>query len=765
MNISDFTARLDRVRTSGNGFTARCPVHDDRANSLSVAEGDDGRVLVNCHAGCETAAIVRTLGLELRDLFGPNGHDRHRGRGMSIPSRNTATLQQSQRATHDAAPGGCTLASYAEAKRLPLAFLRDSCHLSEIIYQGVPAVRVPYLRRDGSDGATRFRLRLATSEYGDERFVWKKGSKPTLYGLWRLDAAHERGYVVRVEGESDCHTLWHQREPAVGLPGAGNWNENRDAPELDGIPIIYVLVQPDAGGEAVRRWLATSSIRERVRLIVPAGWNDPSELHVTDPARFGERWEAAKAGALAWTDQAAADDVAERHAAWEQCAALASAPRILDRFAASITAGGYAGDTRAVQLVYLILTSRLLDKPASGVIKGPSSAGKSYSIECVLPYFPASAYYTLTAMSERALAYSDEPLAHRILIVYEAAGAAGDTQSYLLRSLLSEGHIRYETVEKTKDGLRPRVIVREGPTGALLTTTAVRLHPENETRLLSIPVADTPEQTRLILLALAAEDAEPTDYSPWQALQTWLAHGEHRVTIPYRNSLVEAVPPVAVRLRRDIGMLLTLIRAHAVLQQASRDRDERGRIVATLDDYTAVRALVADLVAEGVDATVSPAIRETVSAVRDLTPNDGDAISITAVAGRLQLDKSAVSRRVRAATEAGYLVNLEDKKGKPAKLVIGAELPDDVVILPEPDRLKAALEECCSVAVVTQGMDTPLPPAAASRSAAPAGTPDQVLCRICRSPLPTAADRQRGIHRWCHEGHAGVGTHIGTSLG
>ena len=61
--------RLDRVRKSGKGWTARCPAHADKSASLSVAEGRDGRVLVRCFAGCETLAVVHAVGLELRDLF------------------------------------------------------------------------------------------------------------------------------------------------------------------------------------------------------------------------------------------------------------------------------------------------------------------------------------------------------------------------------------------------------------------------------------------------------------------------------------------------------------------------------------------------------------------------------------------------------------------------------------------------------------------------------------------------------------------------
>ena len=52
-------------RRNGSGWAARCPAHDDRVPSLSINEGVDGRALIHCHAGCETAAVVEALGLTL----------------------------------------------------------------------------------------------------------------------------------------------------------------------------------------------------------------------------------------------------------------------------------------------------------------------------------------------------------------------------------------------------------------------------------------------------------------------------------------------------------------------------------------------------------------------------------------------------------------------------------------------------------------------------------------------------------------------------
>ena len=69
MTVDELLGRLDRVKRNGSGWVARCPAHEDRNPSLSVGEGGGGRILLNCQAGCEPAAVVGALGLTLADLF------------------------------------------------------------------------------------------------------------------------------------------------------------------------------------------------------------------------------------------------------------------------------------------------------------------------------------------------------------------------------------------------------------------------------------------------------------------------------------------------------------------------------------------------------------------------------------------------------------------------------------------------------------------------------------------------------------------------
>ncbi len=69
MNVQEFLSYLNGVKRCNDYYIAKCPAHDDKKQSLSIREGDGGKVLVNCHAGCQTEDIVASLSLTVKDLF------------------------------------------------------------------------------------------------------------------------------------------------------------------------------------------------------------------------------------------------------------------------------------------------------------------------------------------------------------------------------------------------------------------------------------------------------------------------------------------------------------------------------------------------------------------------------------------------------------------------------------------------------------------------------------------------------------------------
>jgi hypothetical protein len=248
-------------------------------------------------------------------------------------------------------------------------------------------------------------------------------------------------------------------------------------------------------------------------------------------------------------------------------------------------------------------------------------------------------------------------------------------------------------VVKTDEGMQPLTIVREGPISLAMTTTRPTLHPENETRLLSIPITDSKAQTSAVFHELARTcDAALAPAPGWIEFQTWLATQSNMVSVPFADALADLVPPAAIRLRRDFGAMLTLVRTHALLQQANRDRDAEGRIVADYNDYAAVAELLGPLISDAIGSTVPATILDTVHAVSDLNAIGG----VTTAEVALTLDICRESARSRLATAAtrGYVKNIETKKRQPARWVIADPLPADVPVLPSVDALIDHLASC-----------------------------------------------------------------------
>jgi hypothetical protein len=384
--------RLRGVQERNGSYRAFCPAHDDRNTpNLDVKEGEDGRALLICRAGCETERVMEAAGLEMRDLFEHNGNG---GGGSYIPSRNRSTGQQPDEAEGKPA----TLENYAAYVGLPVEHL-EGLSVEQYYRLGKPAVRMPYLDEGGEEVLL---VRSRVSLTGKPKILTRKGDKHRHYGLWRLKEAREAGYCWLLEGESDTQTAWYYGEPAIGIPGANGWKVEW-ASDLEGIERLYFVVEDEAGEACWEKLAATPEIRGRLFRVDLDGAKDVSELHKQGAERFGERLRTALEAARAWTDLAAAEDREREREAWAACEELATMPDILSEFSRDLERCRVVGERNNGELLYLALVSRLLEKIVSVAVKGPSSGGKSHLLKQVLSFFPSGSYISLTAMGEKAL--------------------------------------------------------------------------------------------------------------------------------------------------------------------------------------------------------------------------------------------------------------------------------------------------------------------------------------------------------------------------
>jgi len=297
MDLTAFLSGLEGAKPSnGENWTARCPAHDDRANSLSIFRGKDGKMHLHCHAGCDFAAILAARGVEAKEW----GEIARKGAPLSqkqIVKRNSRIWPIVPKET---GPRGITLAEYAFAKQIPEEELND-WGVSESRYHGYAALQIRYWGLNENDDPIAIRWRIALK--GD-RFRWADNTTTALYGLWRLPEYPQMSFVAIVEGESDCHTLWYNAIPAVGVPGASIWRDDENAEALKDF-LCVAVVEPDKGGETLLNLLRRSKMANRIYLADMSQYNakDASELYLQNPASFKERWrnivlQAIQKGAL-----------------------------------------------------------------------------------------------------------------------------------------------------------------------------------------------------------------------------------------------------------------------------------------------------------------------------------------------------------------------------------------------------------------------------------------------------------------------------------
>jgi 5S rRNA maturation endonuclease (ribonuclease M5) len=211
---------LDEVgsnpRPSGNGYAALCPAHDDRNPSLSVSEGEDGTVLMFCHAGCEIQEIMDALELPMTALFSSGG---------GVNGAGTRTKgEHRRRSIEDLGPIVTTYEYYDYGQ-----------------------LRFQVCRYEPANGGKTFRQRQPDGEGG---WIWNlQGVTPVLYRCSEVrDAVKEKQRIWVVEGEKDVESLRQLGEVATCNPGgAGKWNKKL-ARSLYGAAEVIVVMDDDPPG-------------------------------------------------------------------------------------------------------------------------------------------------------------------------------------------------------------------------------------------------------------------------------------------------------------------------------------------------------------------------------------------------------------------------------------------------------------------------------------------------------------------------------------
>lgn len=339
----------------------------------------------------------------------------------------------------------------------------------------------------------------------------------------------------------------------------------------------------------------------------------------------------------------------------------------------------FAGKTDNAKLLFLASLTRFSNRPVSILIKGASGSGKSELLNIILKFIPEKDKEVFTGISEKSIAYMERNfLKHKILGIQEFSGLNNPTGNTLLRSLLSEGKIRRMVAKNDpndNDFVNQESKV-EGPVCLFMTTTEESIHPEDENRMLSIKVDQSAEQKRLVLLAKAdafnGVKKSKEIIQEMQLVSIEYQKNFKKVEIPFVKKIAMGMDTSFDQVLRHFDKILSLIEAHALLNQESREiKDDK--VVANDEDYSVVCSLLEPILFEQSKREVDFDIIRIMELIKkseikgsflNLSPDEIDT-SNGFLAKKLQMSESAVSLKCKKARKLG-LIAKDSPEGKPA---------------------------------------------------------------------------------------------------
>jgi len=259
-------------------------------------------------------------------------------------------------------------------------------------------------------------------------------------------------------------------------------------------------------------------------------------------------------------------------------------------------------------------------------------------------------------------------------------------------------------VESDKGKMRTERKVIKGPVCFVSTTTRATLHAENETRYFDLNLDESDEQTKRIhtqqdkeamgLIACGPDEIK-RQVSVWQRAQEILMPQE--IVIPYAKQIT--MPQSPVRLRRDRPRVFSLVMASCLLHQHQREKDEKGRLIASLHDYAIIRPIVIPSLETAVKG-VKPKSEYLIRLASEWAKKMGQAVPFTKA--DLKQSDATVNRWARItlddALEEAELVGCIEYEHKPrqgvsTKYIFLRGIDDAMAPLPDPKDLSPQAED------------------------------------------------------------------------
>lgn len=363
--------------------------------------------------------------------------------------------------------------------------------------------------------------------------------------------------------------------------------------------------------------------------------------------------------------------------AHEKAIEFLSKPRVLEHVDKLLGQSGIVGEEDNRLLLFVLASSYKMPYLMHGLVQGSSGEGKSHLINAIADCMPQEDVMNMTRITSKSLYhYRDKELMNKLIIVQDFDGLDEEAQ-FAFREMQTAKFLTSSTVVKDMQGnTRGKMKTVQSHFASLIATTRAEVYYDNMSRSIILGVDESLEQTLRIIKAQNLKNTGLSSTESEQQAKQLLRNcirvlKSYEVVNPFADKLM--LPLEAKMLRRLNSQFQNFVSQIAILNQYQRKKDDKGRLIATVEDIKkAVEIFFSSIIikVDELDKSTRQFFENLKGFVRSQPNGTTYRFTTREIRQELNISKTSAFKYMQTLQELEYIQAVEGSPNKGFKYVI-----------------------------------------------------------------------------------------------
>ncbi|ABQ05696.1 hypothetical protein [Flavobacterium johnsoniae] len=363
--------------------------------------------------------------------------------------------------------------------------------------------------------------------------------------------------------------------------------------------------------------------------------------------------------------------------AHEKAIEFLSKPRLLESVDKLLGQSGIVGEEENRILLFVLASSYKMPYLMHGLVQGSSGEGKSHLINAIADCMPQEDVMNMTRITSKSLYhYKDKELMNKLIIIQDFDGLDEEAQ-FAFREMQSAKFLTSSTVVKDMLGnTRGKMKKVHAHFASLTATTKAEVYYDNMSRSVVLGVDESLEQTLRIIKSQNLKNAGISNIENEQQAKQLLRNcmrvlKSYTVVNPFADKI--ELPIEAKMLRRLNDQFQSFVSQITILNQYQRKKDDKGRLIATIEDIQkAVKIFFSSIIikVDELDKSTRQFFEKLKGFVKSQPNGTTYRFTTREIRQELNISKTSAFKYMQTLQELEYIQAVEGSANKGFKYVV-----------------------------------------------------------------------------------------------